>query len=115
MTGVDHYSGAMSPDESPRQKKTSRAAPRVQIHSDISLRRTGYQPAKVDLLDVSTGGCRIEAPERLIAGESVVLRLPGLEAISARVAWVDDWIAGLEFRAPLHPGVFDLLVTRLKR
>ena len=44
-------------------------------------------------------------------GSTVWLKLPGLEAWYATVAWVGDDCAGLEFSQPLHPAVVERFVT----
>jgi hypothetical protein len=36
-----------------------------------------------------------------------------MELLEARVCWIDGFTAGVEFQKPMHPAVFDLLVTKL--
>ncbi len=64
------------------------------------------------MLDVSTGGCKIDSDAALAAGVQVWLKLPGLEAKRSRIAWVDGRRSGCEFEIPLHPGGIELLFPR---
>ena len=41
------------------------------------------------------------------------MKFDRLEAIEGIVCWVDGFYAGVEFTAPMHPAVFDALLTRL--
>jgi hypothetical protein len=59
----------------------------------------------VTVVDLSQGGCGIETGAYLEAGARVWLKLPGLQSWPARVAWVEDARAGLQFDAPLHAAV----------
>lgn len=56
----------------------------------------------VAVVDISRGGCRIIAPRvHLGVGQTVMLRINGLELLSGTVRWCDVNYAGLEFQAPL--------------
>lgn len=60
--------------------------------------------------DLSTGGCGIEHDFHVEEGVRVWVRLPGLENLPARVAWVDGRRAGLAFDNPLHAAVVEHIV-----
>ena len=94
--------------------KRERRAHRIELRTYIHLRKSGYHKTEVSLLDVSAQGCRVELPERVALDETVWITLPGLQPIESRVAWVRDWVAGLEFRQPIYPSVFELLLSRMK-
>jgi PilZ domain len=101
-------------DPDDRAARRGRKAARIELQTQAGLRQLGYRPKKIELLDISNLGCRVEMAEQLTLGESVWLRLPGLESIHAHVAWTRDWTAGLEFAKPLHPAVLEMLLARLK-
>lgn len=84
-----------------------RRSRRAYIHIGASLRRREGKPAIVDIIDLSAHGFRAETAGRFAPGAQVWLKLPGLEAILARVAWTDGIRIGCEFEQPLHPAVVD--------
>jgi hypothetical protein len=47
-------------------------------------------------------------------GDQVWLKLPGMDALSARVAWELDLMIGCKFDVPLHPAVFAKIVNRAR-
>lgn len=77
------------------------------------MRRRGGCNFSLPLRNLSTHGCKVELIELVQVEEDVIARFPGLEPLGATVCWVEDDAAGLSFRKPLHPAVFDLLVARL--
>ena len=79
----------------------------------IRLRRLGRPDAHLHLHDISTNGFQVVLGEAMQIKDHVVTRLPGLEPIGATVAWTSEGRAGLRFDRPLHPAVFELLLTRL--
>ena len=42
-----------------------------------------------------------------------MVKFNSIEALDSKVMWVDDFIAGVKFNHPVHPAVFDLLLSRL--
>ncbi len=105
----------MNDADPPRDEPPSkREGERIQVHVEVEFRKAGYHKSTMDLQDLSRSGCKVELVERVLPGETVWIKLPGLDSISARVAWSRDWVAGLEFSTPLHPAVFDMLVARLR-
>jgi hypothetical protein len=90
-----------------------RSNARVWTTRRIALRRLGCSGLEITLRDISTSGFRVDRSETLIPGRHLVARLPGLEPLGATVSWIDDRSAGLQFDRPLHPAVFELLLTRL--
>ncbi|HJQ18368.1 MAG TPA: PilZ domain-containing protein [Allosphingosinicella sp.] len=101
-------------DEPGDEGRTERKAARIALRTYVHLRKSGYHKTEVSLLDVSERGCQVELPERVAVGETVWITLPGLQPIESRVAWVREWLAGLEFKQPIYPSVFELLVSRMK-
>lgn len=80
----------------------------------VAMRAEMRQPLRksvpVVVIDISAHGCRFETRERIAADSNMWLRLPGIEPLYSRVAWVKEWEAGCEFDRPLHPAVVDRLV-----
>ena len=90
-----------------------RRTSRVPLNCEVEFRRQGDVRYPVDLLDFSPQGCCISPPVRVARGDSVWLRIPGMAAVQARVAWTERWKVGLEFEHPFHPAVFDDVARRL--
>ena len=86
-----------------------RRTPRLAISLSASLRERGRSAFSVRLVDISTTGCRIELWSDLPADSWVWLKLPGLEPRYSRLAWCRGGFAGVEFEAPLHEAVVDVL------
>ena len=95
---------------------TSAASPRVaeRTHCEIGagLRQRGASGVTVQILDLSTHGFRASTHLDLEKGADVWLKLPGLEALHARVAWMNGYLVGCEFQRPLHPAVLQMMVRR---
>jgi hypothetical protein len=99
---------------SPRLQLSARRSERVAIHADVSLRRSGQHNYRVRVFDVSLHGCRVEFVERPQLDEQLWVKFDGLQAIEAEVCWLDGFAAGVNFRQPIHPAVFDRLVSALR-
>lgn len=92
----------------------TRRTDRVPLQCEIEFRRHGDARFRVDLLDLSPAGCCISPPVKVTPGEPIFLRIPGMEAVHATVAWVEEWRVGVEFGHAMHPAVFANLVKRLQ-
>jgi hypothetical protein len=90
-----------------------RKSARVGLTGEVTLRRAGKTNYRVRAFDVSREGCRLEFIERPDLGESLWVKFEGMELLQARVCRTESFTAGVEFLKPLHPAVFDLLVSRL--
>jgi hypothetical protein len=73
--------------------------------------RGGSDRTNVDVIDLSPTGVKIESHLYLQPDSMIWLKLPGLEASQARIAWVRRHQAGCEFVRPLHPAVFERVVA----
>jgi len=89
-----------------------RNADRVPVALSAGLRQRGASAVSVQILDLSTHGFRIDTHLSLEVGTQIWLRLPGLEATPAHVAWVEGHCAGCAFDRPLHPAVLSMIVSR---
>lgn len=92
---------------------TGRRSNRVVVNAEITLRRSGALSYRVRVFDASPLGCKLEFVERPQLEERVWVKFDRLEAIEGIVCWVDGFYAGVGFTAPMHPAVFDALLTRL--
>ena len=62
------------------------------------------------LCNISTTGCMITVPEGALPADATLrLRIKGLAAIDAEVAWQHRNHAGVRFRVPLHPAAMEHL------
>jgi len=96
-------------------RNTPRRAERVPLRADVDFRRAGDHRYRVNILDFSPEGCRIEAPVSVATGDMIWISLPGLESIQGAVCWVKEWNVGIEFSRPLYPSVFDMLRDRMRQ
>jgi hypothetical protein len=87
----------------------------VHLSADIMLRRVGQRGYRVKVFDVSPHGCKAEFVERPRLDEHVWVKFEGLEALEAMICWVRGFEVGLEFENPIHPAVFDMLVSKLTK
>ena len=95
--------------------KDPRRAERVPLRADIEFRRSGEHRWRVNILNFSPEGCRIEAPVRVKVDDTIWISLPGIETIQGTVCWVKEWEAGVEFASALHPAVFDMVRERMSK
>lgn len=84
----------------------SRRAERRPCRADVQF-RAGTKRASVKVSDLSQFGARIEGVFLVHQNDMFWLKLPTLEAIEARVAWVTDFEFGCEFLRPLNPIIFE--------
>ena len=96
------------------ERDKPRREDRVALRADIDFRRSGDHRYRVNILDFSPKGCRVEAPVTVSVGETIWISLPGLEALAAQVCWVKEWTIGAEFSRPIHPAVFDMMRERMR-
>lgn len=95
------------------QQRVPRAAERLSLPAEISMRRPGRPTFTVRICDLSTHGCRCEFVDRPLENEQVLVKFDGLEALAATARWIDPPLTGLKFDRPIHPAVFDMLLARL--
>ena len=101
--------GGPQPDSS-RKRKSARVA----LRAEVQLRRSGQSNYLVNVHDISPEGCKLEFVERPRLDETVWVKFDRLDAIEAVVCWVRGAEVGIEFARPIHPAVFDVLVSRLR-
>jgi hypothetical protein len=87
-----------------------RRATRTEVVLGAGLRQRGAHAVTIQVLDLSTHGFRAATHLNLMEGSDVWLKMPGLESLHARVAWMNGHLMGCEFVRPLHPAVLDMVV-----
>ena len=86
---------------------------RVALDAEVSIRRAAEKPRIAQLRDLSSHGCSVELVARVNLNEIVWIKLPGIEARQGFVSWTKEYLCGVEFDAPLHAAVMDMLGKRL--
>lgn len=86
-----------------------RSARRRVVNLAAAVREDGASTRPVIVIDIATGGFRVETGEHLEVGAEVWLKLPGFEARRSRVVWSEGEQAGCEFENPLHAREIALL------
>ena len=67
----------------------------------------------VDLLDISEGGCKVMGSRGFAnVGDTLTMKVGGINAPLGKVAWVDEKLAGVAFDGNLHPAVLDHLCAQ---
>src|SRR5687768_6771794 len=89
-----------------------RKAPRCDVALGAGLRQRGASSVTVRILDLSTTGFRASTHLELEPGTDLWLKLPGLESLHGRVAWMRGHLLGGRFAHPLHPAVLAMIVNK---
>ena len=97
-----------------QKQKTPRQHDRNVVATELALRQFGRQNYLTNVVDLTPCGCKVEFVERPRAGDVVWAKFHGLEALEATVRWVDGLVGGIEFKRPIYPAVFELLLAKLR-
>ena len=62
---------------------------------------------EVEIVDLTTDGCRIAGPIDLDEATSIWLKVPGIAPRAARVAWARPGEAGCAFDGPIPPELIE--------
>jgi hypothetical protein len=89
-----------------------RKAEREHCAIGAGIRQRGASAVGAHIIDLSTHGFRASTHLALQIGADVWLKLPGLEAMHAKVAWTDSHYVGCAFERPLHPAVLQMIVRK---
>ena len=95
------------PDGQPDRRRANRAA----LSIVATMREGSRSKVQVRVIDISTGGCRIECTSAVPVDACVWLSIPSLENQYCRVVWHCQEFVGLEFEKPLANAVFEKLLT----
>jgi len=102
-----------NPEDPPDNSQTPRKHERVNLDAELSIKRASRPHYRTRLFDLTTAGCKAEFVERPMLGETVWVKLDGLNALESTVRWIESFSVGLEFQRPIYPAVLDLLFARL--
>jgi PilZ domain len=69
----------------------------------------------ISVIDLSERGFRVSSEATLEEGSSLLLKLPGIEAVRARVVWCNAGEVGCEFDEKLHTSTIDLVIASAPR
>ncbi|KQT32515.1 pilus assembly protein PilZ [Sphingomonas sp. Leaf412] len=104
------FAAEFEPAVDDSRRRTARAAVVIDAAADVGPGAMTRALCKV--LDVSQHGCRLQTYSALRRGSAIWLNMPGVGAIAADVIWVNDFIAGCQFRHALDPAALADLATR---
>lgn len=90
-------------------QRDGRGALRIPVRLQSTICSSAVRKVAADLVDLSTGGCRIATGLYMADGAHLTVTIPTLEQVGARVRWCHHLGLGVEFLRPLHP----LVVQRL--
>ncbi len=91
------------------QNEDDRRADRQPFAAVIQF-RSGSRRADVKVTDISALGARIAGVYLVRPDDQIFLKLPMIEPIPARVAWVEEFEFGCEFARPLSAAVLDAII-----
>jgi hypothetical protein len=89
-----------------------RLTERADCQIGAGIRQRGASAVGAHIIDLSTHGFRASTHLDLQVGADVWLKLPGLEAMHAKVAWTTSHFVGCAFERPLHPAVLEMIVRK---
>ena len=88
---------------------------RVACRMPAAFRESQRRRVGVELANLSTHGCAVRGAAPQQVGARCWIILPTLESWSAKVAWCDDAMIGLDFVQPLHRAVAEMIIDRVTR
>ena len=89
------------------QRQTRRRA----VNFAAILESEGVSSQPVNVLDISEQGFRIVTAAQVGQGSSMLIKLPGMEAVRATVVWAKDGQLGCSFEDELHPANIQTLTV----
>ena len=91
-----------------------RAERRRVVNLAARLNERNATSADIRAVDVSPVGCMVAPAGSAKVGDTVWLKLPGLEALRCRVIWVEGDEAGCWFERRLYPAEIERLVAEAR-
>lgn len=98
----------------PRDQE-SRQTRRRLVNFAASLQGEEASSIEVFLTDVSEKGCRARVGHEIEPGTSLVIKLPGLEAVRARAVWSRNGEVGCSFEDEIHTLYIDQVLGKADR
>ena len=91
------------------------AIPRISDRRPLRLMvksRVESRAIHVDMIDISTGGCKIRGTDGFASvGDRVTMKIANMQAPVGHVAWVEGRLAGVAFEGQIHEAVLDHLIN----
>ncbi|MFL6733877.1 MAG: PilZ domain-containing protein [Sphingomicrobium sp.] len=103
----------MKPPPDRKFAEWPRKSDRVSVEAEVVVRRPSEHNFRVRIYNVSRHGCLVDFISQPRLDERLWVKFRGLEGLEALVCWTEGFTAGVEFLKPLHPGVFDRIVSEL--
>lgn len=101
----------LDPGQPAPRAPVPRKGARLALEAEVTIRRSGHGSFRVRVYDASPHGCKIAFVERPRIDDRLWVKFDGLEALQGLVCWVDGFNGGVEFEKPIHPAVFESLIT----
>ena len=95
-----------------KQESVERRSERLSFNAEIDLRRVRSLKYRVSVRDLSPEGASLNLVDRVEIGETIWIKLDGMESFESKVRWTRDFVAGVQFAKPIHSSVFAMLVER---
>ncbi len=89
-----------------------RQSRRRAVNFAATLEGEGASAQDVHVLDLSETGFRLCGDPGAPPGSSLLIKLPGMEAVRAHVVWARQGEVGCAFNEPLHPANLDSVLGR---
>ncbi len=89
-----------------------RISTRAGVEISAEVREPGLGRIEAMVIDLSLSGFRMRCMTRLTGEKNIFMTLPSFAAIESKICWIEGDFFGCEFVQPLHPAVFDHIVSR---
>ncbi|MBX3564489.1 MAG: PilZ domain-containing protein [Sphingomonas sp.] len=96
----------------PAENLGRRRSPRAPVSLDARIGRGGLDRTLCKVTDISLHGAGIQTYSELRLGNMIWLSLPKIGHVAAKVVWVGDFEAGVEFQEPLTTEAFEILTSQ---
>lgn len=91
-----------------------RLSSRTPVAVQAGFRKSGLDAAKAEVSNLSRTGCKVDSAINLREKMQVWIKFPGLQAMPAKVVWVNGFEAGCEFSSPFYEPVLENFLSRHK-
>ena len=107
-----HKTAPFAAEYEPAESLGRRRSPRAPVSLDARIGRGGLDRPLCKVTDDSLHGAGIQTYSELRLGNLIWLSLPKIGHVAAKVVWVGDFEAGVEFQDPLTPEAFEILTAQ---
>jgi hypothetical protein len=88
-----------------------RTCSRENVVISADIRVPGGHKNKVEVVEISQTGFRMECLAHIANGQTIFLTMPNFQQLEARVIWQTEWLYGCQFARPLHVAVFEHITS----